>query len=140
VEHFKALVGVVETYGGTYGNEPGLIKIQLLEQKVLVADVDMLDAEKLEKALAVCHNSHPMCMILQGSDNSRFYQLKTDLANGTTKGLDNFLKTIVKTTRLVNNYKVPARQHRIKDPNDNEVAFVQNTGGTALPLVEDNSC
>ncbi len=29
--HFKALVGVVETYGGTYGNEPRLIKAQLLE-------------------------------------------------------------------------------------------------------------
>ncbi len=26
VEHFKALVGVEETYGGAYGNEPGLIK------------------------------------------------------------------------------------------------------------------
>jgi hypothetical protein len=25
VEHFKALVGVVETYGGAYGNKPGLI-------------------------------------------------------------------------------------------------------------------
>jgi hypothetical protein len=31
VEHFKALVGVVETYGGTYGNELGLIKARLLE-------------------------------------------------------------------------------------------------------------
>jgi hypothetical protein len=35
VEHFKALVGVVKTYGGAYGNEPGLMKAQLLEQGVL---------------------------------------------------------------------------------------------------------
>ena len=31
VEHFKALVGVVETYGGAYGNEPGLIRARLIE-------------------------------------------------------------------------------------------------------------
>jgi hypothetical protein len=30
-EHFKALVGLVETYGGTYGNMSGLIKAQPLE-------------------------------------------------------------------------------------------------------------
>jgi hypothetical protein len=29
VEHFKALVSVIKTYGGTYGNKPGLIKAQL---------------------------------------------------------------------------------------------------------------
>ncbi len=29
VEHFKALVGVVDTYGSAYGNKPGLIKAQL---------------------------------------------------------------------------------------------------------------
>jgi hypothetical protein len=34
IEYFKALVGVVETYGGTYGQEPGLIRAQLLAQGV----------------------------------------------------------------------------------------------------------
>jgi hypothetical protein len=48
VEHFKALVGVVETYSGTYGNEPGLIKAQLLEQGVLVEDVDTPSAKTEE--------------------------------------------------------------------------------------------
>jgi hypothetical protein len=127
----KALVGVVETYGGTYGNVPGLIKAQLLEQRVLVADVDTLDADKLKKTLVVCHDSYLLCMILQGSDNSRFYQLKTDLTKDMTKGQDNIPKTIVKRMHLLNNYKVPVRQQRIKDPSDNGVAFVQNTGGTA---------
>jgi hypothetical protein len=27
VEHFKALVGVVKTYGGAYGKKPGLITV-----------------------------------------------------------------------------------------------------------------
>jgi hypothetical protein len=121
VEHFKALLGVVGTYGGTYGNKLGLVKAQLLEQGVLAADVDTPDADKLKKALAVCCDSYPMCMILQGSDNSRFYQLKTDLTNNMTKGQDNFLKTIIKITCLLNNYKVPARQQCIKDLNNNGV-------------------
>ncbi len=56
------------------------------------------------------------------------------------KGQDNFQKTIVKTTRLLNNYKVPARQQHVKDPNNNGVAFMQNTGGTALPPIGDISC
>jgi hypothetical protein len=77
VEHFKALVGVVETYGGPYGIEPGLIKAQLLEQGVSAADVDTPDTDELKKALAVCHNSYLSCMILRGSDNSRLNQLKS---------------------------------------------------------------
>ncbi len=58
-------MGVVETYGGTYGNKPGLIKAQLLEQGVLAADVNTPDAGKLKKALAVCCDSYLSCMILQ---------------------------------------------------------------------------
>jgi hypothetical protein len=140
VEHFKALVGIVETCRGAYGNEPGLIKAQVLEQGVLAADANTLDADKPKKALAVCRNSYLLCMILQGSDNSRFYQLKTDHANNMTKGKYNFLKTIVKTTRLLNDYKVPARQQQVKDPNNDGVAFAQNLGGTAPLPVGDILC
>jgi hypothetical protein len=64
VEHFKALVGVVKTYGGAYGNELGLIKAQLLEQGVLAVDVDMPDADELKKALVMYCNSYLLCMIL----------------------------------------------------------------------------
>ncbi len=77
-------MGIAKTYGGAYGNKPGLIKAQLLEQGVLVANVDTPDADKLKKALVVCHDSYLSCIILRGSGNSRFYQLKTDLTNGMT--------------------------------------------------------
>jgi hypothetical protein len=40
VEYFMALVGVVETYGGAYGNKPGLLREQLIKQGVSAADVD----------------------------------------------------------------------------------------------------
>jgi hypothetical protein len=107
-----------------------------------MADINMPDADKLKKALLVCHNSYLLCLILQGSDNNRFYQFKTDLANDMTMGRDNFPKiiAIVEMKRILNNYKVPARQQCIKDPSDNGVAFVQNTDGTAPPLVGDILC
>ncbi len=57
-----------------------------------------------------------------------------------TKGQDNFPKTIIKMTCLLNNYKVPVRQQHIKDPNNNGVAFVQNMGGAAPPAVGDILC
>jgi hypothetical protein len=140
VEHFKALVGPVETYGGAYGNKQGPIKVQLLDQGVSTADVNTPNADKLKKTLAMCYNSYLLCMTLQGSDNSRFYQLKTNLVNDMTKGQDNLPKTIVKMTCLLNNYKVPAKQQHIKGPNNNGVAFVKNTGCTALLPVGDILC
>jgi hypothetical protein len=54
VEHFKALMGIVETYGGAYGNEPGLIKAQLTTEGVVGADLNSPNPTKLNKALEVC--------------------------------------------------------------------------------------
>jgi hypothetical protein len=100
----------------------------------------MPNADKLKKTSAMCHDFYLLCMNLQGSDNSRFYQLKTDLANNMTKGQDNFLKTIVETMHFLNDQKVPVRQECIKDPNNNGVAFVRNTGGNAPLPVGDILC
>jgi hypothetical protein len=66
VEFFKALVGVVETIGGTYGNKPGLVRAQLLDQGVAEADLNAPNANKHNKALAVCREAYLSCMILQG--------------------------------------------------------------------------
>ena len=61
-----------------------------------------------------------------------------------TKGQDNFPKNMVKTTRLLNDYKVPARQQRIRDPSNDNVAFVQagqkKPGGAAAPSAADVNC
>jgi hypothetical protein len=53
VEFHKALVGVVETFGGAYGNKPGLVTAQLLDQGVAEADLDAPDANEHKRALAV---------------------------------------------------------------------------------------
>jgi hypothetical protein len=115
VEYFMVLVGMVETYGGTYGNKPGLLRKQLIKQGVTVADVDKTtlndgpNVAEIKKALVVIRECYLSCMILRGSDNSRFYQVKTDLQNDMTKGTNNFPKTVVKMTCLLIKYKVPPR-------------------------------
>jgi hypothetical protein len=115
VEYFMALVGMAETHGGVYGNEPGLLREQLIKQGVTGADVDKTaasggpDVAKIKRALVVTRKCYLSCMILRGSDNSRFYQVKTDLQNDMTKGTDNYPKMVIETTRLLSKYKVPPR-------------------------------
>ena len=43
VEHFKALVGVVETHGGAYGPEPGLVASELIAQGMKPEDINTAD-------------------------------------------------------------------------------------------------
>jgi hypothetical protein len=130
VEYFMALVGVVKTYGGAYGNEPGLLREQLTKQGVSAADVDKTianrgpDAAEIKKALVVTHKCYLSCMILRGSDNSRFYQVKTDLQNDMTKGTNNFTKTVVQTTCLLSNYKVPPRHVCAREPDSKGVPYL----------------
>jgi hypothetical protein len=98
VEHFKALVGVVETYGGAYGREPGLVATELIAQGVRPQDVDLADRAAIIKTKEVCRECYYLsCMLLRGTDNSRYFQLKVDMSNDTTKGADNYPKTIVVT-------------------------------------------
>ena len=67
-------------------------------------------AAQLKAAQATCREQYLSCMFLQGSDNDWYRSLKIDLANNMTKGTDNFPKTMVETMRMLNNYRVPARQ------------------------------
>jgi hypothetical protein len=50
VENFKALIGVVETYGGAYGREPGLVATKLVAQGIRPADVDSANRAAIIKA------------------------------------------------------------------------------------------
>ena len=93
----------METYGSMYGNEQGLIKAQLTAQGVAAADLDSSDSTELKKALEVCREQYLSCMILQELDNTRFYQLKINLANSMTMKQDKFPKTIVEMQDLLNN-------------------------------------
>ncbi len=130
VEHFKALVGVVEMYGGAYGREPGLVATGLVAQGVRPEDVDSADRTAIIKAEEVYRECYLSCMLLRGTDNSRYFQLKVDLSNDMTKGTDNYPKTIVETLRLLTDYVPPPRLQRARDPDGEELAFIQGEGGT----------
>jgi len=85
VENFKALIGVVEMYGGAYGREPGLVATELVAQGMRPADVDSANRAAIIKAEEVCRVCYLSCMLLRGADNCRYFQLKVDLLNGMTK-------------------------------------------------------
>jgi hypothetical protein len=129
IQFFQALVGVVETYGGAYGNEPGLINAHLIGQGVAPDQVDNATANQLAKAKADCREAYLACMLLRGADSIRYGPLKTELANDMTKGQDNYPKTMVETSRLLNDYKVATRAQRARDDPGEGMAFVQDRGG-----------
>ena len=67
VEHFNALVGVVETYGGAYGREPSLVRAEIMTQTGIV-DRDNPTPDELEIAYGKCPEQYLSCMLLRGSD------------------------------------------------------------------------
>jgi hypothetical protein len=125
------LIGVVKTYGGTYGRKLGLVAAQLVAQGVSYKDINTADQEEIVKAEAVCRECYLSCMILRGSDNSRYFQLKVDLLNNMTKGTDNFPKTIVDTVHLLTNYVALPRLQHARDLDGKGLAFVQGEGGAS---------
>jgi hypothetical protein len=124
VEYFSALVGVVETFGGSYGREPGLVSAEIKVQTGVV-DRDNPTADELEIVHNTCREQYLACMLLRGSDNGRYHKLKDNLSNNMSLGKDNYPKTIVETTRLLNEYKVPPRAVRVRENQVEGVAFVQ---------------
>jgi hypothetical protein len=70
-------------------------------------------------------------MLLHGTDNSRYFrQLKVDQSNDTTKGTDNYPKTIVKTMRLLTDYVPLPRLQRVHDLDGEGLTFIQGESGT----------
>jgi hypothetical protein len=130
VEHFKALVCVVETYGGAYGQEPGLVATELVAQGVRPEDIDSADRVAIIKAEEVCRECYLSCMLIRGADNGRYFQLKVDLSNNMTKGADSYPKTIVKTMHLLTDYVPLPRLQRMHDPDGKGLAFIQGEVGT----------
>ncbi len=134
IKNFQALVGVVETYGGTLGCKPGLIRLQFTVQGVATKDLDTPDPKELKITEAVCHKEYLLCMVLCGANQSTYGKLKDNLSNYMTKGVDNFPKTIVNTMHLMSDYKVPKRAPRIRAGGNEGVPFVQagGAGGAAV--------
>jgi hypothetical protein len=130
IQFFTALVGVVETYGGAYGREPGLVRACLADMKKSYASIDVDDPDKphLTAAYATCREEYLACMLLRGACQARYGQLKNDLANDMMKGTDNYPKSIVDATRMLTEFKGAIRVHRIHPVDGDGMAFVQGGG------------
>ena len=76
VEHFKALVGVVETYRGAYGCKPGLVAAEFVAQGMKLQDVETGIAQMSRKprryaasaTSCACCSAEPT---IAGTSNSR---------------------------------------------------------------------
>jgi hypothetical protein len=140
VEHFKALVGVVKTYGGAYGRKPGLVATELVAQGMKPEDIATADRAAIIKAKEVCHECYLSCMLLRGANNGRYYQFKVDLSNDMTKGTDNYPKTMVETMRMLTDYAPPPRLQRVRNPDGKGLAFIQGKGGASHGPKKDIKC
>jgi hypothetical protein len=140
VEHFKALVGVVKTYGGAYGCKPGLVATELVAQGMKPEDVATADRAAIIKAEEVCHECYLLCMLLRGADNGRYYQFKVDLSNNITKGTDNYPKTMIETMGMLTNYVPLPRLQRVCDPDGEGLAFIQGESGASGGPKKDIKC
>ena len=129
VEHLKALVGVVEMYGGAYSQEPGLVAVELVVLGMKPEDVDTADRPEIIKAEEVCRKCYLSCMLLHGANNDQYFQLKVDLWNEMTKGTNNYPKTIVETMHLLTDYVPPPRLQHVRDLDSEGLVFIQGEGG-----------
>jgi hypothetical protein len=92
-------------------------------------DVNTADWAAIIKAKEVCRESYLSCMLLRGTNTSLYFQLRVDPTNDTTKGTDNYPKTIVETMLLLTDYVPPPRLQRMHDPDGEGLAFIQGEGG-----------
>ena len=102
---------MVKTYGGAYGNEPGLIKEQLRKDSVDESKLEdanypfNMDQQKCNDVNEKCREVYLSSMILMQANRDRYAQLRCDLMNDMTKHADNYPKNIVEITRMLNDYK-----------------------------------
>jgi hypothetical protein len=130
MENFLALVRVVETYGGTWGEEPGLIRAKL--QAANVADVDNPTEAEMATAKAASREDFLGMMFLSGADGNRYWKLREELSNDYAKGANNYPDTLDGMLRLLNNFKGP------KPPN---AARGTRQGGEGVNFLQDRkSC
>jgi hypothetical protein len=104
MEEFLANISVVETYGGEWGQELGLIRAKL-EADNTVVDVDNPTPDELERAKTAAKEDYLAMMFLSGADKTKFWKLWDELSNDYAKGTDNYPSTLDGMLRLLNNHR-----------------------------------
>jgi hypothetical protein len=125
MEEFVANISVVETYGGEWGQEPGLIRAKL-EADATVVDVDNPTADELDRAKAAAREDYLAMMFLSGADRTRYWKLRDELSNDYAKGTDNYPNTLDGMLRLLNNHRSGIKNSPKQEaPGSEGVAFLQ---------------
>ncbi len=83
---------------------------------------------QIEAVKVTCWEEYLACMLLRGADNIRYGPLKVELSNDMTKGTDNYPKTMVEATWLLNDYKIMIRPQHARDKAREGLAFIQECG------------
>jgi hypothetical protein len=89
------------------------VATELIVQGMKPEVVATADRLSIIKAKEVCPKCYLSSMLLHGANSCRYYQFKMDLSNNTTKGTDNYPKTIVKTMHILTNNVPPPRLQRM---------------------------
>jgi hypothetical protein len=125
MEEFMAIIGVVETYGGEWGQEPGLIRAKL--QAANVADPDNPTPDELDDAKEAARDDFLAMMFLSGADKDRYWKLRNELSNDYAKGVSNYPCTLDGMLRLLNNYKTTGKAPTAPPPrNGDGLTFLQD--------------
>ena len=132
LKQFKALIATVESHGGSFGDEPGLILLELEGANVGATGGktlwDSATPHEMKAAKALSRAKIIATMFLSGASFKQHQEMKDDLANEWTLGSDRYPTTIEETVRLLNNYKITTRpqafERRIVEE-DEEMAFVE---------------
>ena len=112
-EEFKALVAVVETYGGTFA-DPGIIEKELANAGVTVKNdsngtdrplIESSNKAELDVVTKIAREKTLTLILLNGANFKRYTEVRNHLANQFTQGTDSYPKTIKGCICLLNNYK-----------------------------------
>ena len=115
---------MVEIYGGAYGKDVGLIKVDMEDLGVYGPDSNDYDDRDMAEAM-VCDRIMG-AMMLNVADYVQYVMIKDNLANHCTIGKDNYTTKMEKCMHILNNYKSEKNKHASNSFNQYEMTFVQD--------------
>ena len=128
LDHFKNVLEVVTTSGGSIAGHPG-VENAIIAERGLVRD-GMTVAQMVEVQSAVTDRSTAMGFLL-GCDRSRYGRLIEDLENDYLQGHNNYPATVSEAYNLLTNWKQDRAGWRAPSADGVAFANIDNKGGKA---------
>jgi hypothetical protein len=122
----KNCVDVIEHYGGSIRQEPGLVQKVLGDEGLNAAGATQ---DQTREAQVTAQEFYLAATFILGSDQNRYRKLLEDLENNYTQGKDNFLKTVTAAySRLANWKQNPRNVMRAINSENDGLSFANVTG------------